>query len=112
MYIDLASGDAPELLVRPDQKFSMPDSLRSAYLGTGLSGDIHGSVGRSEHLWVGAFMMSDIRASFAPAEVRSKQQGADGILGDDSIRRFNVIFAYARKRLHVRPSKYFAVPFE
>jgi len=112
VYIDLASGDALELLVKPDQKFSMPDSLKSAYLGTGLSGDINGSVGRSEHLWVGEFTLSDIRTAFAPAEVRSKQQGADGILGNDCIRRFNVIFDYAHKQLRVRPSKYFAVPFE
>jgi len=70
----------------------MPDSLKSAYLGTGLSGDINGSVGRSERLQVGEFTLSDIRTSFAPAEVRSKQQGADGILGNDCIRRFNVIF--------------------
>jgi Aspartyl protease len=112
VYIDLASGDALELLVKPGQRFSMPDSLKSAYLGTGLSGDVRGSVGRSEHLWVGEFMLSDIRTSFAPAEIRSKQQGADGILGNDCIRRFNVIFDYAHKRLHVRPSKYFAVPFE
>jgi hypothetical protein len=112
VYIDLASGDALELLVKPDQKFSMPDSLKSAYLGTGLSGDINGSVGRSEHLSMGPFTLSDIRTSFAPAEARSKQQGADGILGNDCIRRFNVIFDYAHKRLHMRPSKYFAVSFE
>jgi hypothetical protein len=112
VYIDLASREALELLVKPDQRFSMPDSLKSVHLGTGLSGDIYGNVGRSEHLWLGEFTLSDVPTAFAPGEVRSKQQGADGILGNDCIRRFNVIFDYAHRRLHIRPSKYFAVPFE
>jgi hypothetical protein len=111
-YIDLASGSALELLTKTGQKFSMPDSVKSSYLGTGLSGDIHGSIGRSRHLWLGPFELSDVRTDFAPAEVRSKQQGADGILGNDAIRRFNVIFDYTHRRLYIRPSKYFAVPFE
>ena len=112
VYIDLASGKALELLTRKDQKFSMPDGLESRYLGTGLSGDINGSLGRSRHLWLGDYQLSDIPTAFAPAEVRSKQEGADGILGNDCIRRFNVIFDYTNRRLYVRPNRNYAVPFE
>ena len=111
-YIDLASEEALEMLVRADQKFTMPAKLDSSYLGTGLSGDIHGSRGRSRHLWLGGYMLSDVRTAFAPAEVRSKQKGADGILGNDCLRRFNVIFDYAHQRLYLKPNGAFATPFE
>lgn len=111
-YIDLASGDALEMLTRPDQKFTLPDSLEESYLGTGLSGDIYGYKGTSHRWRLGQFDITDIATSFAPAEVRSKQEGADGILGNDAIRRFNVIFDYPRSVIYVKPNSYFETPFE
>lgn len=112
LYIDLASGDALELLVKENQKFTMPEDLDSSYLGTGLSGDIHGSRGRCRNLWLGNYQLEDVSTAFAPEEIRSKQEGADGILGDDSIRRFNVIFDYAGEKLYLKPNKYFDTPFK
>ena len=111
LYIDLASGDALELLTGQNQKFSLPDNLEDQYLGTGLSGDIHGQVGRSGAVRISMFEVRDVSTSFAPAGVRSKQKGADGILGDDFIRRFNVIFDYSRKRMYLKPNKYYDQPF-
>ncbi len=112
VYIDLASGDALELLTFPGQKYTMPKNLTAGNLGTGLSGDINGYSGRSVRLNIGGYDLHDIRTSFAPAGVRSKQQGADGILGDDIIRRFNIIFDYPHSRLFIRPNNSFAQPFE
>jgi len=112
VYIDLASGDALELLVHPDQKFTMPENLTAGNLGTGLSGDIDGYSGRSVRLEIGGFDLHDIRTAFAPAGVRSKQEGADGILGNDLIRRFNIVFDYSHGRLYIRPNKTFDLPFE
>ena len=112
LYIDLASGDALELLVRPDQKFKMPDNLEKSYLGTGLSGDIYGSYGRTKSLTLGTYQLRHIKTAFAPAEVRSKQQRADGILGDDCMRRFNIIFDYTHGFLYLKPNSYFETPFE
>jgi hypothetical protein len=112
VYIDLASSEALELLVHNDQKFTMPDSLVQSNLGTGLSGDINGQYGRSERIQIGGYDLHDIRTAFAPANVRSKQEGADGILGNDLIRRFNIIFDYPHSRLLIRPNKTFNLPFE
>ncbi|MBN1211960.1 MAG: aspartyl protease family protein [candidate division Zixibacteria bacterium] len=112
VYIDLASGDALELLVHPGQKFTLPDNLTKSYLGTGLSGDINGHHGRSHRLQIGKYELNDIATAFAPAGVRSKQEGADGILGNDLMRRFNIIFDYPHSRLFIRPNKTFKVPFE
>jgi hypothetical protein len=111
VYIDLASGDALELLMRPEQKYTLPGKLKKDNLGTGLSGDINGYMGRSRRLQIGKYELRDIRTAFAPAEIRSKQEGADGILGNDLIRRFNIIFDYPHSRLFIRPNKTFGLPF-
>ena len=112
LYIDLASGDALELLTKPDQKFTLPDSLVDNYLGIGLSGDIYGQKGRIKKLSIASFDLLNVLTAFAPAEVRSKQEGADGILGNDCIRRFNVIFDYTHGRLYFKPNSFFNTPFE
>ena len=111
LYIDLASSDALELLVKENMKFNLPHSLEDAYLGTGLSGDIHGQTGRIASLKLGSFRLENVKASFAPAEIRSKQDNADGIIGNNSLRRFNVIFDYKGKRLYLKPNEYFSEPF-
>ncbi len=112
LYIDLASDEALELLVGPDQKYSLPDSLEESYLGTGLSGDIHGHYGKCRQLSIGRFDLSQVPTAFAPAEIRSRQEDADGILGNNAVRRFNVIFDYSHRRLYLKPNAIFDRPFD
>jgi len=110
-YIDLASSDALELLVKENMKFNLPEDLEDAYLGRGLSGDIYGHKGRIAALKLGSFYLEDVMTHFAPAEIRSKQENADGIIGNNALRRFNVIFDYKRARLYIKPNEYFSEPF-
>jgi len=110
-YIDLASGDALELLTKENTKFRLPAKLEDAYLGTGLSGDIYGRKGRIRSLKLGSFNLRDVETCFAPAEVRSKQLDADGIIGNNSLRRFNVIFDYERAKLYIKPNSHFNESF-
>jgi hypothetical protein len=112
MYIDFAAGEAVELLVHPDMKFTLPEETEESYLGTGLSGDIYGRVGRIARLTLGSHELDDVVAAFAPARIRSKQQGADGILGSDALRRFNIVFDYAHNTLWTKPNSHFHEPFE
>jgi hypothetical protein len=112
VYIDLAAGDALLLLVRPEMKFAVPEGLEERHLGTGLSGHVRGGVGRIPRLRIGSFVLNDVVTAFPPAEVRSKQEGADGILGNDAMRRFNTVFDYRRGRLYLKPNRHFTTPFE
>ena len=112
LYIYLASGEAVELLVRDEMKFKLPDTLEEHYLGRGLGGDIWGHEGRIPLLELGPYSLRDVRAAFAPAEVRSKQPGADGVLANDALRRFNIIFDYHSRRLYLRPNSSYDTPFE
>ena len=112
LYIDLASREAIELLIRDDMKFELPDSLREHYLGRGLSGDIWGHKGNIRLLELGPYSLRNVTAAFAPAHIRSKQPGADGVLANDALRRFNIIFDYHAGRLYLRPNSSFDEPFD
>ncbi len=110
-YIDLATSDALELLIKENMKFSLPSDLEDTYLGTGLSGDIYGQKGKIYSLKLGSFCLEDVETAFAPADIRSKLDNADGIIGNNTLRRFNVIFDYERARLYIKPNEYFSELF-
>lgn len=112
MYIDFASGDAIELLEKSSMKFSLPEGTVNAHLGTGLSGEIYGKTGKISKLILGPYELHNVAAAFAPAETRSKQDNADAILGNDSLRPFNLIFDYANRKLYIKPNSFFNEPFK
>ena len=110
-YIDYASSEAIELLQKTDQKFILPEKTEDYQLGRGLSGDIHGVKGIISRVIIGPYELTDVKAAFVSAEVRSKQKGADGVISNNLLRRFNLIFDYSKKRLYIRPNSHFNDPF-
>ena len=112
MYIDFAARDAIVLLEKLGMKFSLPEETTKKHLGTGLSGEIYGKTGKISKLILGPYELHEVVAAFAPAEIRSKQDNADAILGNDSLRRFNLIFDYANRRLYLKPNSFFNEPFK
>jgi hypothetical protein len=107
MYIDFAADDEILLLEKPNQKFKLPEETKEVYLGTGLSGDIYGKTGIISKLIIGPFEMKNINASFANALDRSKQKDADAVIGNECLRRFNLIFDYPEKKLFLKPNAHF-----
>jgi predicted aspartyl protease len=112
LYIDLASSEALELLVKPEMKFTLPENLPSKYIGKGLDGHIVGQYGRVASLKIGSFVLYNVPTAFPKSDVRSRQQEADGILCNDALRRFNLIFDYGRKKLYIKPNSHFSEPFD
>lgn len=110
-YIDYASSEAIELLLKADQKFTLPGNTENYYLGRGLSGDINGKRGKISKVIIGPYEIPDVVAAFAPAEVRSKQTGADGVIANNLLRRFNLVFDYSNKKLFIKPNSHFSDPF-
>jgi hypothetical protein len=104
-YLDLADDLEIVFLVRDDAKFRVPDGLESAYLGRGLSGDVHGSKGRAALVELDTFRFKDVPVAFAPDSVRSKQPGADAVIGGGLLGRFNTVYDYAAGWLYLRPRR-------
>jgi hypothetical protein len=111
-YIDFASGEALELLTRDANQFTLPEATKQKYLGRGLSGDIYGQEGTISWMRLGAHELKKVIVAIAPAAVRSQQQDADAVVGNNALRRFNVIFDYAGRKLHIRPNSHFLEPFD
>jgi hypothetical protein len=110
-YIDYASSEAIELLLKPGQKFTVPPSAREAYLGRGMSGDIRGMIGTIARVIIGPHEVLNVPAAFVAAEVRSRQPGADGVIANRLLRRFNLIFDYANRKLYLKPNSTYGEPF-
>lgn len=111
MYIDMASSEALEMLIKPDMKFTLPPGLEKKFIGRGLSGDITGHFGSIPSLTIGSHVLRGVPTVFPTKEARSRQEGADGILSNNALRRFNLVFDYARKKLYIKPNKTFGLPF-
>ena len=107
-YIDLASRETLELLIRDGMRFELPENLEDVYLGRGLSGGIHGKTGEVAWVALGPYGVDGLTVAFTPAEIRSKQPGADAVLGNGLLRRFNCIFDYSGMRLYLKPNAQFA----
>ena len=112
MYIDYAAGDSVVLLERPQMKFRLPASTKEFVLGRGLQGDIHGKQGVIAALALGPHVLRNVLASFAAAEIRSKQDNADAVIGSGALKRFNLIFDYAGKMLYIKPNSHFHDPYQ
>jgi hypothetical protein len=112
VYIDLADDTPLLLLTGSERRFAMPEAGEMEYLGTGLSGDIHGKFGRVSSIQLGPHTLTDVSVKYAPAEVRSKRDGpADAIMGNGLLERFHLIFDYAGGRLLLKPNERFSDPF-
>ena len=105
VYIDYAAGDEILLLEKPGMKFSLPSETEEHYIGRGLNGDIYGKKGIISKVILGQYEIEQVQASISLAETRSKQKGADAILGVGLLRKFNLIFNYSGKKLYMKPNK-------
>jgi len=111
-YIDFADGDAIVLLQKQEMIFTLPDNLEPTLLSRGLSGDVHGEKGNISKLIIDNYQLNDVTAMVASAEIRSKQIGAEAIIGNDALRRFNLILCYDDNMLYIKPNKYIKDKFE
>jgi len=91
-FIDLADNAELVLLVSDSAKFKVPEDVEPVYLGRGISGDVHGSKGRAALVQLDTYRLKDLAVGFAPDRVRSKQPGADAVIGGSLLARFNTVY--------------------
>jgi hypothetical protein len=101
-YIDLADNAEFIFLVREDSQVRVPEGVEPAYLGRGLSGDVYGSKGRAALVQIDTYKLRDLTVSFAPDAARSKQPGAEAVIGGSLLARFNTIYDYAGGWLYIK----------
>ena len=95
--------------------FDVPEDNIPASLGIGLSGPIRGYLGRIPSIKLGKFELTNIIAAFPDYfDVAAKlpQVNRNGSIGNNILKRFDVVFDYHRNSLYLQPIYTFQEPFE
>jgi len=112
VYIDYASSLAVELPIQEGMKIQMPEKFEGDFNGFGFSGDVKGKTARVSRVILGKYTLHNVTATFFEGASRSKSKDADGVISNDVMRRFNLIFDYGGNRLLIKPNNSFDELFE
>ncbi|MCJ8163644.1 aspartyl protease family protein [Pontibacter sp. E15-1] len=115
LVVDTGASNSLSLYLPTNDRLSIPPKAMKAYLGRGLSGDIHGQIGRLDGFSLGKYEMEDLTASYPDEEsIKLALNLADrnGNLGSDILSRFTAIFDYPHNRLLLSPNRRFREPFQ
>lgn len=114
LVIDTGASHSLSLYLPSDGRLALPPKVMRAYLGRGLSGDLHGQIGRLEAFALGKYELQDLPASYPDSESIKhalNMGGRNGNLGSDVLSRFTAIFDYPHSRLTLIPNHRFKEPF-
>ncbi|MBK7645010.1 MAG: aspartyl protease family protein [Planctomycetes bacterium] len=110
VVVDIGASHALSL----NGAFEAPASAIEMPLGRGLSGLLLGKCGRVRRVELGGFAFDSVVVSF-PMQAHQNPGGEnfrDGNLGQGLLKRFNVTFDYAGKRMLLEKAVGFREPFE
>nr|WP_271543308.1 aspartyl protease family protein [Pelobium sp.] len=115
MIIDTGAGHPIALESNDGSSFPLPDKFIAANLGIGLGGNIGGFIGRIDNFKIGKFDLKNPICSFPYYEdVGSKVTSIirNGSIGNQLLKRFEIIFDYERHCIYLKPNTSFSEPFE
>ena len=117
LVLDTGAGHALSLENSADPRLHLPPEHLRADLGRGLSGIIHGYIGRVATVQLGRYQLPRVLTSFPDAEqvhlrLPSVEAQRQGNLGFEVLKRFTVVFDYPHQRLLLRPTAAWREPFE
>ena len=75
----------------------------------GLSGDVEGRVAMADYVALGNYQLNKLPISYEISGGESDDD-SNGLLGNEVLSRFNLVFDYPNERLFVSPNQRFAVP--
>ena len=87
---------------------TVPEKLIPRKIGNGLGGFIQGYVGRINRLSFDEYYFNSVITNFQEINHNAKERvnfGRNGILGNEILSRFNVIFDIAHSKIYLKPIK-------
>jgi hypothetical protein len=110
LHVDLGNRGSLSLIPRSHPDIRLPtNGVRSE--GWGLSGSVMGVLGRVRTLQLGAHRLQNVVTKFHTSGYATAGN-RNGVLGLEVLRRFRVIFDYARKRMILESTTATSTPFE
>lgn len=115
LIIDTGAGHPLSLETYNGIPFQVPEINISANLGIGITGPINGFLGRVRFIKIGKFEIKNVLSAFpdykdAGAKISSVNRA--GSIGNNILRRFDVVFDYSRSALYLKKTASFKTPFE
>jgi len=107
LLVDTGASDALWLSESSDERIRIPEKHLETFLGRGLSGDLYGTKGRIDAIWVGPLLLPQPIVAFPDSKLIDKliaSNDRNGTIGAEILRRFNVTVDYRNSRLTLRPT--------
>jgi len=114
LLIDSGGSDSIWLFEDDSKQISLPEKYFVDYLGRGLSGSVYGKRSSVEALYFGDFKLNKVNAAFpdlSSISFAKKFEERNGSLGGEVLKRFNVTFDYANRKITLKKNKNFRDPF-
>ncbi len=115
LIIDTGAGHALSLEQESNAAIKVPSPSITAQLGKGLSGTINGQLGRIKSFSLHHFNLNNVLTSFPNyQDVGAKVYlvPRNGNIGNELLKRFDVVFDYRRQTMYIKPNRNFRDPFE
>ncbi|WP_345224899.1 aspartyl protease family protein [Hymenobacter koreensis] len=114
LVLDTGAGHALSLETGSDARIKLPPQRLRTLLGRGLSGEIHGYLGRVSGLYLGQYRVKFPITSFPDEQSVRARVGVprNGNLGFELLKRFHVVIDYPHNQLLLRPNSLYRDPFE
>jgi hypothetical protein len=109
MIVDLGASHALSLNIGAQPEIQAP-AKTIEFWGRGAGSEVNGRLGRILGLSIGKFTLKNVVAGFYGTKLMALEK--DGNLGNDALRRFNLVFDYSRQTLILEPNSRFNEPFE
>ena len=114
LVLDTGASHALSLELESDPRLVAPTRRLAADLGRGLTGTVHGYLGRVPSVRLGRYTLRGVLTSFPDgADVHGRVEvPRNGNVGYELLKRFSLVIDYPHKRLLLRPNPTFRDPFE
>lgn len=93
----------------------VPQNSISAFLGKGLTGEVHGFLGRNPSFNIGRYQFEEIITGYPDKESLAmfpKDMEWYGNIGSDVLSRFHVVFDYFHEKLYLKKNSSYRKPFD
>jgi predicted aspartyl protease len=110
LLVDTGARGAVSLTPSTDDRLQAP-LVYFPSVSDGLSGEVFNQVAMAESLSVAGYRLQRLPVSYATAGGED-ENGSNGILGNEVLQQFNLVFDYSHERLFLVPNSNFAAPIE
>jgi predicted aspartyl protease len=107
LMVDTGASDALWLSEKSDERIKLPQHRIETFLGRSLGGDLYGTKGRIDAIWVGPLVLPKPIVAFPGDEMVDQLISANdrnGTLGAEILHRFGVTIDYRNAKLTLTPT--------